>query len=207
MILAQRRLFWWPGLLAFLGLFILQIFIGSAEPTGGLPLFTIASVNVLACTVALYVHKRGNPSTPILGRFTFEQLLGLFVIVVIVNEFYHYARRTFGIAPVPIDVTDIKLVVLTTLIAPFLEEVMFRHFLISIIPIDRSPWIAGMSVIITSALFSMAHVQYLGTIPLVLTMFSMGLILGYARVISGGVLLPILLHSTWNAYVVIRNSI
>ena len=83
------------------------------------------------------------------------------------------------------------------LFGPLFEEFLFRGFLFKGL---ANSFLGGHgTVFFTSFLFTIIHLQYLEK-PLVLLfiLFPMALILGYARLSSKSLLLPILLHSINN---------
>lgn len=75
---------------------------------------------------------------------------------------------------------------------PLFEELLFRGFLFK--GLEKS-FIGGHgAVLISSLIFSIIHVQY-GFYIIVFLLFPMSLLLGYARLESKSILLPIFLHS------------
>lgn len=85
------------------------------------------------------------------------------------------------------------LIMLVTL-PPLNEELLYRHFLIRMFPLNKrfGRWVG---VLITSLLFMMVHGQY-NHWPTVLLIGTLGIILAIARVRTGGLLIPVLLHSS-----------
>lgn len=85
------------------------------------------------------------------------------------------------------------LVMLVTL-PPLNEELLYRHFLIRIFPLNSRFW-RWAAVLITSLIFMQMHSQY-SHWPTVVLIGAVGLILAFARVRTGGILVPVLLHSS-----------
>lgn len=77
---------------------------------------------------------------------------------------------------------------------PIVEELLYRHFLLSAVPYRASSWVAIIAVAGTALIFMIAHRNYVFTSTKVL-MFTVGVIFGAARVVSNGLLLPIGLHA------------
>ena len=78
------------------------------------------------------------------------------------------------------------------LFGPLFEELLFRGFLFK--GVEQS-FVGGHgAVLISSLIFSIIHVQY-GFYIIVFLLLPMSLLLGYARLESGSILLPIFLHS------------
>ncbi len=86
--------------------------------------------------------------------------------------------------------------------APLFEEIFFRGFLL---PGMQQSWL-GLhgAVIVTSILWAIIHLQY--DIYGIATIFLMGLLLGYAKINSGSLWLPILLHSLSNLTATIQTA-
>jgi len=78
-------------------------------------------------------------------------------------------------------------------LAPYAEEVLFRGALFSHLARVSSPW---GTILASAALFGAMHVHHGVSVvgPLV-----MGVVLGWARARTGGLLVPIALHATFNA--------
>lgn len=83
------------------------------------------------------------------------------------------------------------------LLAPIVEELVFRHYLFTLLPYRKSmAWSIGVAVL-SAILFSAVHTQYANPITfgvIAVLAFSFGM----ARVITGGILLPILMHALVN---------
>jgi membrane protease YdiL (CAAX protease family) len=78
-------------------------------------------------------------------------------------------------------------------LAPYAEEVLFRGALFAHLAKVSSPW---GTILASAALFGSMHVHHGVSVvgPLV-----MGVVLGWARARTGGLLVPIALHATFNA--------
>lgn len=74
---------------------------------------------------------------------------------------------------------------------PIFEEFVFRGFLFK--GLERSFFGGHGAVFISSILFAALHVQY-GLLVLVFILFPLSMVLGYARLKSGSLLLPICIH-------------
>ena len=80
-------------------------------------------------------------------------------------------------------------------LGPIFEEVLFRGFLFK--GLERTSLGGNGAVFLTSIIFTIIHVQYGLSIMLVM-LLPMAILLGYARLKSNSLLLPILLHSINN---------
>ena len=85
---------------------------------------------------------------------------------------------------------------------PIFEEFLFRGLLFKGL---GSKFSGNFTVLITSLLFVMAHIQY-DIIILILVLFPNALILGFARLKTGSLTIPIILHCFNNIVVLLINS-
>ena len=104
--------------------------------------------------------------------------------------------------------TDIQVVILVAsllLLPPIVEELAFRHFILSTLPFNSSVWISWTAVTATALLFVYAHSYIYLTTNLLI--FAVAMIFGIARVRSGGLLLPIGLHAYAIAFGLVCNQV
>ena len=80
---------------------------------------------------------------------------------------------------------------------PILEELMFRGFVLDLASESYGRW---TSILISATLFALVHPLYILT---VLNAFWAGLIYGYIRIKTNSLWPSIILHSAWNAHIVI----
>ncbi|EBU2048100.1 CPBP family intramembrane metalloprotease [Salmonella enterica] len=78
------------------------------------------------------------------------------------------------------------------ILAPLSEETLFRGIMLNVFR-SRYSWTMWLGALITSLLFAAVHMQYQNLLTLA-EMFLVGLITSAARIRSGGLLLPVLLH-------------
>lgn len=96
-----------------------------------------------------------------------------------------------GLTPVQIAVMLVSMPILV----PIVEELVFRHFLLSVLPFKKSGWIAGLAVVVTAALFSLIHKSaYIFPTTFVL-LFALGVVFAVARIRTDGVALSMGLHA------------
>ena len=88
------------------------------------------------------------------------------------------------------------------IVQPIFEELLFRGLLFKGL---KSKLGGNLTVLITSILFVIAHIQYDFTI-LILVLFPNALILGFARLKTGNLTIPIILHCINNITVLLINS-
>ncbi|WP_041475971.1 CPBP family intramembrane glutamic endopeptidase [Pseudomonas ogarae] len=77
---------------------------------------------------------------------------------------------------------------------PIAEELFFRHYMLRLFPYENSRAWTWIAVIVTSAVFASMHIQY-GNWMTVVLIFACGGVFAVARVVSGGLLVPVLLHA------------
>ena len=88
------------------------------------------------------------------------------------------------------------------IVQPIFEEFLFRGLLFKGL---RSKLSGNFTVLITSLLFVMAHIQY-DILILILVLFPNALILGFARLKTRSLTVPIILHCLNNIAVLLINS-
>lgn len=83
------------------------------------------------------------------------------------------------------------------ILAPIVEELAFRHYLFSLFPYRKNlAWSIGVASLM-AIVFSAVHAQYNSPITFgLIAVISFGF--GMARIITGGILLPIMMHAMVN---------
>lgn len=81
------------------------------------------------------------------------------------------------------------------LLPPVVEELAFRHFLLSLLPFKGNRCVAAIAVVGTAAFFSYQHHESYQYITTFLALFALGLVFALARIRSDGLVLPISLHA------------
>jgi uncharacterized protein len=79
------------------------------------------------------------------------------------------------------------------LLPPLVEELAFRHFLLSLFPFRANWRVATVAVCATALYFSHVHAYQYWTTNM--TIFLVGVIFGIARIRSNGMVLPTMLHA------------
>lgn len=131
------------------------------------------------------------------SRYTAMQALSLLLIFTVLNEFLsvYFERDPMDFVTPLFASTDSKwlLIWVIVLVAPLYEELVFRGLLWTAIAeqFDRRRGIILASMV-TSLLFAFIHQQY--QLYEMATIMVLALIFCYARVKSGSILLPMLLH-------------
>jgi membrane protease YdiL (CAAX protease family) len=103
-----------------------------------------------------------------------------------------FIREYRALAADPVALVLLWLV--TGLIAPVTEEIVYRGFLLPGLMASRLG-VAG-SIVLTATIFAAAH--FPGNPVYAFGLFTGGLILGLVRWLSGSTLLPMVMHAIWN---------
>ncbi|EHW7683285.1 CPBP family intramembrane metalloprotease [Salmonella enterica subsp. enterica serovar Mbandaka] len=159
------------------------------------------------CAVLVYllcvflVYRRWVAPLPVIGQLRNVGALWLVgaMAVVYVGEFLlgkvldlpaePFMTKLFADKSIP----DVILTLLAVFIlAPLNEETLFRGIMLNVFR-SRYRWTMWLGALITSLLFAAVHMQYQNLLTLA-EMFLVGLITSAARIRSGGLLLPVLLH-------------
>ncbi|MFZ3176072.1 MAG: CPBP family intramembrane glutamic endopeptidase [Thiobacillus sp.] len=160
-------------------------------------------------------HKRFCfPDMLFVGTFSRKSAVSGIIAVTIVYLATYVAAHLLGQPREPAIVslyqfkTDTQVVVLIVsllLLPPIVEELAFRHFILSTLPFNASAGISWVAVTATALFFVYAHGYIYLTTKLLI--FAVAMIFGFARVRSGGLLLPIGLHAYAIAFGLVCNQI
>lgn len=166
---------------------------------------------IVAFIVAVIRVKDGSlRAFMAINRFNFRQFLGfgvaLLLLNVIINLIGVWLKREPMLFMDEI-VTSAQpfwlLVVGMVLLAPIYEELIFRGFmwsaLATALPTKIGIWLAS---VVTSVVFAWIHGQY-GGVELV-EIFALAMLFSYARIVSGSLLLPMVLHIINNGLAMIQ---
>lgn len=113
------------------------------------------------------------------------------------QDLFKYQSTTFQVV-----VYVASLILFTTVV----EEILFRHFVLSVIPFQRNFWLATLAVLGSAAVFTVLHLQY-QYLTTYAELFAFAVVAGVARVMSRGLLLPVLLHAFAIALALILNEV
>jgi membrane protease YdiL (CAAX protease family) len=129
---------------------------------------------------------------------TIPWIVGLMLLIIVVNVLYSYAITTLHL-PISTNsevvlqeskfapLTVYAILIGSVLVAPICEEIFFRGFVLPGLLHDLSPlW----AILVSSALFAIAHTDLSSFIPL----FTIGLCLGFLRWRTGSTWASISLH-------------
>ena len=86
------------------------------------------------------------------------------------------------------------LIAFLIMFVPITEELMYRHFLLRLVPYRRSDGWMWTGVMLTAVIFTLSHYQYENVLTLA-TIFIVGVVLAVARIRSGGLMVPVMLHA------------
>lgn len=174
----------------------------------GYPIVVVYGAAFLILGVAYIFTRSVRPvGVSLLGEITVPRCLyGLSAVVTCYTICYMWTSalalpREFVMKSLGFGMTPAQycwLIISLMVLPPIVEELAYRHFLLAALPIERSRVIALIAVVATALLFGLSHTGYEYT-PTKALMYALGLVLGWARWITGGLLLPICLHSMCTA--------
>lgn len=106
-----------------------------------------------------------------------------------------YGRETFMVSFLGGLSALEKLLCLVMLLAlpPLSEELLYRHFLMRLFPLNSRFW-QWVAILSTSVLFMLMHSQYTHW-PSFALIGALAVLFAFARVRTGGILVPVILHS------------
>ncbi|UVC29432.1 CPBP family intramembrane glutamic endopeptidase [Pantoea sp. SOD02] len=154
--------------------------------------------------VPIYLLKFRKKEGFGIGNFTVMQFLIFFSLILIIQfiipkVFFHtddiVSQQAVSLPLYTLVLTQISYI----LMVPVYEEIAIRGGLFGALTVFSNSKV--FSAIITSLIFSLLHTQYSGFKPLFL-LYLISLTLVAARVLSKGLLLPVLLHTFMNGIVI-----
>jgi len=164
-----------------------------------------SAIIVVPLVLLIAKFKRGSNLQEYFGFYkiswkTFASWMGILVLLLVFETFFLGA---LGVEETPSFMMNIEfptiysmwiLVFAVVFMAPLIEEVVFRGFLLK----GFSKSFIGVSgaVVITSALWAMMHMQY--EKEYVLVIFVVGIVFGIARIHTNSILTPMIMHFFMN---------
>ncbi len=149
---------------------------------------------------ALYAWIMAFPLVLFLSQLLEMLLIKLFRLPQLPEQIAVKFLKTTFVDPLYFFLAVLSIIVL----APLIEETLFRGFLQSYI---RKHLGSAQAIVITSACFSLFHYdssQGLGNISIILSLFVLALFLGFLYEKRGSLLAPMILHGTFNAVSVVN---
>ena len=192
---------WWYGVITCLAAWVFGDFLVVVMSAAGVPAFVSETFRIAAALALLLVFRQIHTDEPLLGHLRVWHLLTLGVLCWLVREFWSWGLAVPGFEcreNTSGSKTSLQFVWLVVVAAPICEEIFFRHFLLRAFPFARSINWTIVAVIVTSAVFSISHLGYSCAVSFA-ALFFCGVIFSLARLVSGGLASPILLHAAYNA--------
>lgn len=210
MPLRNNATHWWPGI--WMGLVAIASLAGvttilkteAGAPTDIFAVFSMLGLPALVLVALVFIQRLSiTPGMRILGVFQVRQygigvgaLLSAYAITYAVSLGMGLPREA-QMTNLGSGLTQLEWFAMATalvVLAPLFEELMFRHFILSMIPYQQGIWMAVVATLFSAVLFTAAHsFAYWPTYALI---FVCGLIFTVARIKSDGFLLPITLHAS-----------
>lgn len=166
---------------------------------GAVLIMCIAEFLLAMISYIVYLHRLSEFR---FSRFSARQYFRLITIIIALQVSVILLSNSGGYKKIS-SLLDVTSFITLAFVIPVYEEIFYRGCLFGFICSLYKKDII-LPFILCSVVFSLMHTQYMSFIEYAL-MFAVGLILTHARVISRGLLLPIVLHSTMNACVLIYN--
>ena len=172
----------------------------------------IISGTLATLFIVLIVHLRNTSPVQHLKLYTFQKQDLISWLVVLAG---FTALLTLISWILPHDSSDfmqriwescdnvILLIIGIVIVAPVFEETLFRGFLFT--GIQQSHLGTGVAIGFNSAAWAIIHTQY-GAFDLI-SIFVLGILLSIARIASGSLLVPIILHGTFNLFAILEMAI
>lgn len=186
---------------AFAALFFVEIFYGAASSSmvKELAFFVVGLVLIFLCAAA-------RPSESVWGRFGVRGFAFFMLAIIVTREIFNLAKSHFA-WETPTTAIEENTVAAQlfgiAIVAPIIEEVIFRQLLFRVLTVGSSRLAYLVPILGTSALFALYHLAYWGTASLLFIALA-GLLMGWARARSGGVLLPLAMHIGMNTHAILR---
>lgn len=199
-----------PGLVIgpavyYLYRWLVELLKGSVSPTTFLAYDVPIAYLVPAVFLigALLLHRALIPSIGLLGRFNRTQacvglaaVFSAYLASIGVAELAGFGRE-MGMVLLGFGKTEFQFqifIVTVLILPPIVEEIAFRHFILNTLPFNRHRLVAVAAVIGSATFFMYAHIGAYNFWPTHALMFTLGVIFAVARLVTGGLLLPMMLH-------------
>lgn len=191
---------WWHGVIICVSAIFFGDFLAVGMNVMGVSDVLIDVFRIAGAAAFLSIFRQMHPDETLMGRLHLRHLLIFGVLCLFVKMFWQGGLVVPGFECQENRHSFSKLYFfwLAVVVAPIVEEVFFRHFFLRAFPYARSAGWAILTVVVTSIFFSAVHLQYTCIVSFV-SLFLMGVVYAYARIFSGGLALPILLHMAYNA--------
>lgn len=166
-----------------------------------LPLLLFAQS--LFMVTAYFIYSRYTNTPALSWSFSLRHWVFGTLLVLLIFSLTALSERLLGIKAEPFmqalfnnqSTSTIAVICMSIVIgAPISEELGIRYFLMEAFPFRKSTAWACLAVLATSALFTLLHTQYENVTTYVQILF-IGVLMGYYRITTGGILLPIILHA------------
>ncbi|MGU3523723.1 CPBP family intramembrane glutamic endopeptidase [Enterobacteriaceae bacterium C23F] len=161
-------------------------------------LMCVVELTLAVATYGLFLHRLSEFK---FSRFSLRQYT--YLLITIVTLQFTCIMLSLGLNKPAVITLDFLSVITLVFIIPVYEEIFYRGCLFGFFCSLFKKGIVTPAIL-TSFVFSFMHMQFTSGLEYIL-MFTVGLILAYARIITKGLLLPIALHSTMNAFALTYN--
>ena len=144
--------------------------------------------------LALYTFKKRDLLSWLVVLAAFTMILAL-ISWLLPHESTDFMQRVWESCD-----NVILLIIGIVIVAPIFEETLFRGFVFT--GIQQSHLGTGAAIVFSSATWAMIHTQY-GAFDLI-SIFLLGILFSVARIASGSLFVPIILHGTFNFFAILE---
>jgi len=190
---------------AFAALFFVQIFYGASLKSNiPLPVIELAFFGV--GLVLIFLCAAARPGESVWGRFGVRGFVFFMLAIIVSREIFDLAKSHFGwetpITAIQMDAVAAQLFGVA-IVTPIIEEVIYRQYLFRAFSCGSGRLASLVPILGTSTIFALSHLAYWGTASLLFVSLA-GLLMGWARARSGGILLPLAMHIGMNTHAILR---
>lgn len=178
-------------------------------------LLAIYGPAALLLQAAFWLHQRFVPGIRFVGDISRATAVRAMVALSLLYIAAHVVALLIGQPREPLMVSlyagmtttqSVAYVACLMVLPPIVEELAFRHFLLSAMPFKKNRVIAIVASLLTAALFAATHTNYVYASTYGL-LFGVGLVLAWVRIRTNGIALPIALHSYSIAFALVADQL
>lgn len=193
---------------ALSAMFLVMVSYGAAA-NSPIPLLTVELAFFGVGLVLIFLAAIARPSENVWGRIGVGEFAFFMLAVLALKVLYHFAQPVFGWSSFIPNVRQDAVAashMRDVIVAPIIEEVIFRQFLFRALTVGSSRLAFLVPILGTSAIFALCHPHYWGTSAQLSVALS-GVLYGVARARTGGIALPLVMHIAVNTQEIVMWSL
>lgn len=167
----------------------------------GMAAFVMHGFLLVPCSLIFWWEYSKRYRFLTLGKFAWRDLplpVLAIVVLVVIGAFLGRPEPWVGELPSYSPMVKVALAVVFIVLAPINEEIIFRGLVLNA-SIGWGPRSKTIGIVTTSLIFSLLHTQYVMPTTFV-SLFVFSAILCVVRIHTRGLIMPIVLHSLFNAW-------